>query len=49
MIRSEDMNLNKIMFAKENLWDIMNFLAKSEKVMIMKKSEEKKKYLSSTE
>ena len=33
MFRSENMSLNQIMFAKESMWDTMNLLASSEKVM----------------
>ena len=33
MFRSEDMCLNQIMFAKESMWDTMNHLANTEKVM----------------
>ena len=35
MFRSENMSLNQIMFAKESMWDTMNFLAASKKVMIV--------------
>ena len=34
MFRSEDMTLNKLMFTKESMWDTMNFLAKTQKVMM---------------
>ena len=33
MFRSEDMSLNQVMFAKESMWETMNHLANSEKVM----------------
>ena len=34
MFRSEDMKLNKLMFTKESMWDTMNFLAKTKKIMM---------------
>ena len=33
MFRSEDMSLNQIAFVKENMPELMNYLANSEKVM----------------
>ena len=34
MFRSEDMTLNKLMFTKESMWETINYLAKTERVMI---------------
>ena len=39
MFRSEDMCLKKVMFAKESLWETLNLLARSEKVMIVNAKE----------
>ncbi len=33
MFRSENMTLNKIMFAKESMWHTMKFLANSGQIM----------------
>jgi len=38
MYRSETMSLNQIMFARESMWDTMNFLSYSEKVMFNDKN-----------
>ena len=35
MLRSENMSLKKIMFAKESMWETFNFLAKTERVMLV--------------
>ena len=35
MFRSEEMNLSEIIFVQESMWETMNFLAKSEKVMFI--------------
>ena len=40
MFRSEDMSLNRVMFAKESMWQTMNHLAYSEKVMFTYTPEE---------
>ena len=34
MFRSEEMSLNKVMFAKESMWETMNYLAGSKKIMM---------------
>lgn len=38
MFRSEDMCYNQILFAKESMWDTMNYLCFSEKIMFAKKN-----------
>ncbi len=39
MFRSNDMSLNLLMFDKESLWEIMNRLAYSEKIMFFEEKE----------
>lgn len=34
MFRSQSMSLNKVMFAKESMWDTLNHLASTNKIMM---------------